>query len=64
MLIGWSLTAVGLALAGPGLAYACGSLVQAVRPGALRLLAGRTLQEEAPGSALRWACSARWPRAP
>ncbi|MGY4389246.1 hypothetical protein [Streptomyces sp. TE12347] len=47
MLIGWSLTAVGLALAGPGLAYACGSLVQAVRPGALRLLAGRTLQEEA-----------------
>ncbi|MCX4806063.1 hypothetical protein OG594_31350 [Streptomyces sp. NBC_01214] len=47
-LIGWSLTAVGLALAGPGLAYACGSLVQAVRPGALRLLAGRTLQEEAP----------------
>ncbi|MFD9476350.1 MULTISPECIES: hypothetical protein [Streptomyces] len=48
MLIGWSLTAVGLALAGPGLAYACGSLVQAVRPGALRLLAGRTLQEEAP----------------
>ncbi|MFG2232421.1 hypothetical protein ACGFNX_20820 [Streptomyces sp. NPDC048723] len=48
MLIGWSLTAVGLTLAGPGLAYACGSLVQAVRPGALRLLAGRTLQEEAP----------------
>ncbi|MGW1516016.1 hypothetical protein [Streptomyces sp. NPDC002287] len=37
----------GLALAGPGLAYACGTLVQAVRPGALRLLAGRTLQEEA-----------------
>ncbi|MGW7438122.1 hypothetical protein [Streptomyces sp. NPDC054849] len=48
MLVGWSLTAVGLALAGPGLAYACGSLVQAVRPGALRLLAGRALQEEAP----------------
>ncbi|GAA2638073.1 MULTISPECIES: hypothetical protein [Streptomyces] len=47
-LIGWSLTAVGLALAGPGLAYACGSLVQAVRPGAPRLLAGRILQEEAP----------------
>ncbi|MFZ3473252.1 hypothetical protein ACODT3_10010 [Streptomyces sp. 4.24] len=45
---GWALTAVGLALAGPGLAYACGTLVQAVRPGALRLLAGRTLQEEAP----------------
>ncbi|MCX5611924.1 MULTISPECIES: hypothetical protein [unclassified Streptomyces] len=48
MLVGWSLTAVGLALAGPGLAYACGTLVQAVRPGALRLLAGRALQEEAP----------------
>ncbi|MER5728504.1 hypothetical protein ABT084_09195 [Streptomyces sp. NPDC002138] len=48
MLTGWALTAVGLSLAGPGLAYACGALVQAVRPGALRLLAGRTLQEEAP----------------
>lgn len=45
---GWALTAVGLALAGPGLAYASGALVQAVRPGALRLLAGRALQEEAP----------------
>jgi hypothetical protein len=45
---GWALTAAGLVLAGPGLAYACGALVQAVRPGALRLLAGRTLQEEAP----------------
>ncbi|MEU9083692.1 hypothetical protein [Streptomyces sp. NPDC048357] len=48
MLAGWSLTAIGLALAGPGFAYASGSLVQAVRPGALRLLAGRVLQEEAP----------------
>ncbi|MFE2284790.1 hypothetical protein ACFXDJ_11505 [Streptomyces sp. NPDC059443] len=45
---GWALTAAGLALAGPGLAYACGTLVQSLRPGALRLLAGRTLQEEAP----------------
>ncbi|MEV0413091.1 hypothetical protein AB0I68_20420 [Streptomyces sp. NPDC050448] len=45
---GWALTAVGLSLAGPGLAYACGTLVQAVRPGAMRLLAGRILQEEAP----------------
>ncbi|MEU2392180.1 hypothetical protein [Streptomyces sp. NPDC007369] len=45
---GWVLTALGLALAGPGLAYACGTLVQAARPGALRLLAGRALQEEAP----------------
>ncbi|MFJ6794079.1 hypothetical protein [Streptomyces sp. NPDC091268] len=48
LLAGWALTAVGLVLAGPGVAYACGFLVQAVRPGALRLLAGRTLQEEAP----------------
>ena len=47
-LAGWVLTAAGLALAGPGLAYGCGALVQAVRPGALRLLAGRALQEEAP----------------
>ncbi|MFG2619178.1 hypothetical protein ACGFXC_16355 [Streptomyces sp. NPDC048507] len=45
---GWVLIATGLALAGPGLAYACGTLVQSARPGALRLLAGRALQEEAP----------------
>lgn len=45
---GWALIAMGLALAGPGVAFACGTLVQAVRPGALRLLAGRSLQEEAP----------------
>ncbi|MFD9335739.1 hypothetical protein ACFWBF_15210 [Streptomyces sp. NPDC060028] len=59
MLAGWALTAVGLALAGPGVAYVCGSLVQAVRPGALRLLAGRTLQEEAPrlGSPLGVLCA-------
>ncbi|MCX5375558.1 hypothetical protein [Streptomyces sp. NBC_00091] len=44
---GCVLIGVGLALAGPGLAYACGTLVQAVRPGVLRLLAGRGLQEEA-----------------
>lgn len=48
MLTGWSLTAIGLALAGPGLTYACGTLIAAARPGALRLLAGRALQEEAP----------------
>lgn len=48
MAAGWSLITVGLALAGPGLAYAGGTLIQAVRPGALRLLAGRALQEEAP----------------
>ncbi|MFJ8086112.1 hypothetical protein ACIQ6Y_36745 [Streptomyces sp. NPDC096205] len=47
VLVGWTLTAVGLALAGPGLTYLCGRLLQAVRPGALRLLAGRILMEEA-----------------
>ncbi|MFD5449832.1 hypothetical protein [Streptomyces sp. NPDC127100] len=46
VLIGWTLTALGLALAGPGLTQLCGRLVQAVRPGALRLLAGRVLMEE------------------
>ncbi|MFF5705774.1 hypothetical protein ACFY7H_25325 [Streptomyces sp. NPDC012794] len=45
---GCVLITVGLALAGPGLAYACGTLVQSLRPGPLRLLAGRGLQEEAP----------------
>ncbi|MEU1052581.1 hypothetical protein ABZ397_08480 [Streptomyces sp. NPDC005876] len=44
---GWALTALGLALAGPGLTHLCGRLLQAVRPGALRLLAGRVLMEEA-----------------
>ncbi|WP_447040270.1 hypothetical protein [Streptomyces sp. DSM 118878] len=44
---GWALTALGLALAGPGLTYLCGRLLQAARPGAVRLLAGRVLQEEA-----------------
>ncbi|MFD3718163.1 hypothetical protein [Streptomyces sp. NPDC058674] len=59
MLVGWSLTAVGLVLAGPGLAYACGTLVQAVRPGAPRLLAGRGLQEQASrlGPALGMLCA-------
>ncbi|MEW2117641.1 hypothetical protein AB0945_21115, partial [Streptomyces sp. NPDC005474] len=47
VLVGWTLTALGLALAGPGLAHLCGRLLQAVRPGALRLLAGRVLMEEA-----------------
>ncbi|GGS01512.1 hypothetical protein GCM10010269_45520 [Streptomyces humidus] len=46
-LLGWTLTAVGLALAGPGLTHLCGRLLQAVRPGALRLLAGRGLMQEA-----------------
>jgi hypothetical protein len=47
VLVGWALTAVGLALAGPGITHLCGRLLQAVRPGALRLLAGRVLMEEA-----------------
>ncbi|MFC9844554.1 hypothetical protein ACFWFF_31555 [Streptomyces sp. NPDC060223] len=47
VLVGWALTAVGLALAGPAITYACGRLLQAVRPGAVRLLAGRVLQAEA-----------------
>ncbi|MEU6481576.1 hypothetical protein ABZ858_32815 [Streptomyces sp. NPDC047017] len=47
VLVGWLLTALGLALAGPGLTHLCGRLLQAVRPGAVRLLAGRVLMEEA-----------------
>ncbi|MEU5057947.1 MULTISPECIES: hypothetical protein [unclassified Streptomyces] len=47
VLAGWTLTALGLALAGPGLTYQCGRALQSVRPGAARLLAGRVLQEEA-----------------
>ncbi len=46
VLVGWTLTALGLALAGPGLTHLCGRLLQAVRPGALRLLAGRCLMAE------------------
>lgn len=41
------LAAAGLALAGPGLTHLCGRLLQSVRPGALRLLAGRLLMTEA-----------------
>ncbi|MGW6642701.1 hypothetical protein [Streptomyces iakyrus] len=47
VLAGWALAAVGLALAGPGLTHLCGRLLQSVRPGALRLLAGRILMAEA-----------------
>ncbi|MDR6977638.1 hypothetical protein J2X68_004357 [Streptomyces sp. 3330] len=47
VLLGWVLTAVGLALAGPGLTHLCGRLLQSARPGALRLLAGRGLMQEA-----------------
>ncbi|MFI1015684.1 hypothetical protein [Streptomyces sp. NPDC020965] len=47
VLTGWALTAVGLAVAGPALTHFCGRLLQLVRPGATRLLAGRTLMAEA-----------------
>ncbi|MEV5317832.1 hypothetical protein AB0K92_09210 [Streptomyces sp. NPDC052687] len=47
VLAGWVMTAVGLALAGPGLTHLCGRLLQCARPGALRLLAGRALMAEA-----------------
>ncbi|CAL9597885.1 hypothetical protein SUDANB176_05370 [Streptomyces sp. enrichment culture] len=47
VLVGLALTAAGLALAGPGLTHLCGLLLQAARPGALRLLAGRILMTEA-----------------
>ncbi|MEV0176907.1 hypothetical protein AB0I00_38070 [Streptomyces sp. NPDC050803] len=47
VLVGWALTAIGLALAGPGLTHLCGRLLQSLHPGALRLLAGRVLMEEA-----------------
>ncbi|MBD9733694.1 hypothetical protein IGX29_18165, partial [Streptomyces sp. H28] len=46
-LVGLVLAAVGLALAGPGLTHLCGRLLQVLRPGALRLLAGRALMAEA-----------------
>ncbi len=39
VLAGWALTALGLALAGPGLTHLAGRLRQRVRPGAVRLLA-------------------------
>ncbi|WP_093798787.1 hypothetical protein [Streptomyces sp. Wb2n-11] len=47
VLAGWALTALGLALAGPGLTHLAGRLLQCVRPGAVRLLAGRVLMDEA-----------------
>lgn len=45
-LLGWLLTALGLTLAAPGLTHLCGRLLQSVRPGVLRLLAGRVLMAE------------------
>lgn len=47
VLVGWVLAAAGLALAAPGLTHLCGRLLQSVRPGPLRLLAGRGLMAEA-----------------
>ncbi|MGQ4512649.1 hypothetical protein [Streptomyces sp. DW26H14] len=47
VLAGWALTAAGLALVGPGVSHLCGRLLQAVRPGAVRLLAGRALMTQA-----------------
>ncbi|MGW2745627.1 hypothetical protein [Streptomyces sp. NPDC001450] len=47
VLVGWVLTALGLVLAAPGLTHLCGRVLQSVRPGALRLLAGRVLMAEA-----------------
>jgi len=47
-LCGWAVTTAGMTLAGPGLVHACGRLIAFHRPGALRLLAGRALQSEAP----------------
>ncbi|MGW2560080.1 hypothetical protein ACWCXB_12700 [Streptomyces sp. NPDC001514] len=47
VLLGWTLTALGLAMAGPGIVHLCGRVVQAVRPGAVRLLAGRALMNDA-----------------
>ncbi|MGW0467989.1 hypothetical protein ACWDX6_22415 [Streptomyces sp. NPDC003027] len=46
VLAGWILTALGLAMAGPGITHWCGRLLQAARPGATRLLAGRVLMDE------------------
>ncbi|MBV9024114.1 MAG: hypothetical protein JO362_10050 [Streptomycetaceae bacterium] len=48
VLAGWLLTAVGFILTGPGLVHLGGRLLSVYRPGALRLLAGRTLQWDAP----------------
>ncbi|BBB00494.1 hypothetical protein RVR_7580 [Actinacidiphila reveromycinica] len=44
---GWALATAGLVLAGPGLVHGCGRLLAAFRPGGLRLLSGRGLQQEA-----------------
>jgi hypothetical protein len=46
-LAGWVVTAIGMVLAGPGAVHLCGRLLSSFRPGAVRLLAGRTLQSQA-----------------
>ncbi|RKN06679.1 hypothetical protein [Streptomyces radicis] len=43
---GWLLIAAGIVLAGPGVVHLSGMLLCAGRPGVMRLLAGRTLQDE------------------
>ncbi|WP_374985609.1 hypothetical protein [Streptomyces fradiae] len=47
VLAGWALLALGLVVTGPGVTHLCGRLLQACRPGAARLLAGRTLMAQA-----------------
>ncbi|MBH1934019.1 hypothetical protein I5Q34_06880 [Streptomyces sp. AV19] len=47
LLGGWLLASLGLVLSGPGLTYWCGVAVAAGRPGPMRLLAGRMLQDTA-----------------
>ncbi|MCH5675678.1 hypothetical protein [Streptomyces gilvus] len=47
VLVGLALTVLGLALAAPALTHLTGRLLQSAGPGALRLLAGRVLMEEA-----------------
>ncbi|MFD7918585.1 hypothetical protein ACFV3R_05090 [Streptomyces sp. NPDC059740] len=45
-LLGWALSATGLALVGPGLTQLCGRALSVGSPGFVRLLSGRLLQEE------------------
>jgi hypothetical protein len=47
LIAGWLLIALGLLLAGPVLTQSCGRLLSAGRPGAVRLLAGRMLAQDA-----------------
>jgi hypothetical protein len=44
---GWLVASAGMVVAGPGLVHLCGRLLALHRPAALRLLAGRALQQEA-----------------